>query len=75
MKMTNEIKKLPTVTIEEFQSNYQDLIDKVEQGQSFVITSKNGNAVIVPYNKVVKVFEDAVDDELIRIHTEHEDGS
>ena len=73
--MTNKIKELPTVTIEEFQSNFDNLIDRVEQGESFIITSKNGNAVIVPHNEVIKVFEDVVDDELIRIHTEHEEGS
>jgi prevent-host-death family protein len=75
MNMTNEIKELPKFTIEEFQSNFDDFIDRVEHGESFIITSENGNAVIVPHTEVVKVFEDVVDDELIRIHTQHEEGS
>lgn len=46
-------------TVEEFQSDFDNLIDRVEQGESFIITSKHGNAVMVP-----------ADDELVKIYTE-----
>jgi hypothetical protein len=40
----------------------------VEGGESFIITSKYGNAIIVPYSIDKEV------DDLIRIHTDHEEG-
>ena len=74
--MTDDINQLQKFTVEEFQSDFDNLIDRVENGESFLITSEHGNAVIVPYKEVVQIFEDAnVDEELIRIHTDHEEGS
>ena len=76
MKMTDDINQLQKFTVEEFQSDFDNLIDRVENGESFLITSKYGSAVIVPYKEVVDIFEDSdVDEELIRIHTDHEEGS
>lgn len=73
MKMTNE---LQSFTVEEFQKDFDNLMNRVENGESFILTSEYGNAVIVPYKEVVRVFEDVkVDDEVIRIHTDHEEGS
>ncbi len=73
MKMTQE---LQSFTVEEFQEDFDSLLDRVENGESFIITSEHGNAVIVPYNEIVEIFEDAkVDDEVIRIHIDHEEGS
>ena len=73
MKMTQE---LQSFTVEEFQEDFDSLLDRVENGESFIITSEHGNAVIVPYKEVVEIFEDAkVDDEVIRIHIDHEEGS
>ena len=63
-------------TVEEFQSDFDNLMSKVENGESFVITSEHGNAVMVPYKEVVKIFEEcSVDEDIIRIHTDHEEGS
>lgn len=76
MKMTDNIGNLEKFTVEEFQLDFDNLIGRVENGESFLITSEHGNAVIVPYKEVVQIFEDSgVDDELIRIHTNHEEGS
>ena len=47
-------------TVEEFQSDFDNLLDRVEQGESFIITSEHGNVVMVPAN-----------DELYRIYTEN----
>ena len=76
MKMNQEINELQKFTVEEFQTDFDNLMNRVENGESFILTSEHGNAVIVPYNEVVKVFEESrVDDEVIRIHTDHEEGS
>lgn len=76
MKMTDDINQLQKFTVEEFQSDFDNLMNRVENGESFVISSEHGNAVIVPYKEVINIFDDAsVDEELIRIHTDHEEGS
>jgi antitoxin (DNA-binding transcriptional repressor) of toxin-antitoxin stability system len=63
--------KMESFTIEEFQIHFDELIERVENGESFVIKSDYGDAVLVPCNE--HNCEDL--DELIRIHTEHEEGS
>jgi antitoxin (DNA-binding transcriptional repressor) of toxin-antitoxin stability system len=76
MKMYQEINELQKFTVEEFQKDFDALIERVENGESFIITDGERNAVIVPYNEVVHVFEESnVDDEVIRLHTDHEEGS
>jgi len=76
MKMNQEIEELQKFTIEEFQENFDALIERVENGESFIITDGERNAVIVPYNETIKfALEPVVDDELIRIHTDHEEGA
>jgi hypothetical protein len=74
MKMTQE---LQTFTIEEFQADFDSLMGRVENGESFIITSEHGNAVMVPYKDVISICEDAnVDfEEIVKIHTDHEEGS
>jgi antitoxin (DNA-binding transcriptional repressor) of toxin-antitoxin stability system len=75
--MNQELSELQSFTVEEFQSDFDKLISRVENGESFIITSEHGNAVIVPYKEVVSICEDAnVDfDEILKIHTNHEEGS
>jgi hypothetical protein len=76
MAMNQELNELKSFTVEEFQSDFDNLMNKVEGGESFIITSEHGNAVIVPYKEVVQVFEDAdISDDIIRLHTDHEEGS
>ena len=74
MKM-QELSELQSFTVEEFQSDFDNLMSRVENGESFIITSEHGNAVMVPYKEVIEVFEEpTVDEEVIRIHTDHEEG-
>jgi prevent-host-death family protein len=76
MKMSNEIDQLQRFTVEEFQADFDNLLERVENGESFIITSENGDAVIVPYKEVIDILDDPnVDEELIHIHTDHEEGS
>jgi len=76
-KMNQELNTLQTFTIEEFQADFDTLMNRVENGESFLITSKHGNVVMVPYKEVIQICEDVnVDlDEIVKIHTDHEEGS
>lgn len=57
-------------TVKEFQNNFDALLNRVENGESFVIKSEYGNAIIVPYND-----SNNSNDEIIKIYTDHEEGS
>ena len=75
MKM-QELEDLESFTVEEFQSDFDNLMTRVENGESFIIRDGDNSAVIVPYNETIKyAVESVVDDELIHIHTDHEEGS
>ena len=74
MEMNQELAKLQAFTVEEFQTDFDSLMERVKNGESFIITSEYGNAVIVPYKEVIQIGSD-VDDELIRVYTDHEEGS
>ena len=77
MKMNQEIEKLPSFTIEEFQTDFDNLMNRVENGETLLIKSKHGNAVMVPYKEVVSICNEVnVDlEEIVKIHTDHEEGS
>jgi antitoxin (DNA-binding transcriptional repressor) of toxin-antitoxin stability system len=76
MKMYPELEELQSFTVEEFQSDFDNLMTRVENGESFIIRDGDNSAVIVPYNETIKyAVESFVDDELIHIHTNHEEGS
>jgi len=76
MKMYPELSDLQKFTVEEFQTDFDNLIERVEKGESFIITDGERSAVIVPYNETIKfAVESDVDDDVIRIHTDHEEGS
>ena len=77
MKMDKDLNELESFTVEEFQADFDALLDRVEGGESFVIKSEHGNAVMIPYNEVIQVLEDAGvnEEDIIRIHTDHEEGS
>ena len=71
-----EPEQLESFTVEEFQSDFDNLMNRVEQGESFIITDGETSAVLVPYNETIKyAVESIVDDDVIRIHTDHEEGS
>jgi PHD/YefM family antitoxin component YafN of YafNO toxin-antitoxin module len=56
-------------TVEEFQADFDNLLEKIENGESLIITSEYGNAMMIPYGEYKEV------DDLIRIYTDHEEGS
>ena len=70
-----ELNELESFTVEEFQSDFDNLMQRVENGESFIIRDGDNSAVIVPYNETIKyAIESVVDEELIRIHNDHEKG-
>ena len=53
-----------TYTVEEFQNNFDNLIGRVENGEHITIINDEGQTVVmVP-----------ADDELVKIHTQHNDA-
>jgi prevent-host-death family protein len=65
-------------TVEEFQADFDNLLERVENGESFIITSEGKEVVIMPakdYEYIVDTVDGIVDEEVIRIHTDHEEGS
>jgi prevent-host-death family protein len=59
---------MKTLTVQEVEENFDEIMSRVEKGESFLITSDVGNAVLMPYGDYKEV------DDLIRIHTDHEEG-
>ena len=62
-------------TVEEFQTDFDNLLEIVDNGESFIITSEGTEVVIMPakdYEYIVDGLEEH--DDLIRIHTDHEEG-
>lgn len=74
--MSEIIDQFEKFTIDEFQENFDELLTRVENGESFMITSGHGNVMIIPYNDVIEILEDSdMDSDIIRMHTNHEDAS
>ena len=67
------MKNLQKFTVEEFQENFDNLFARVENGESFIITSEYGDAIIIPYNEIIDIGES--DDEFTKLHQNHEEGS
>ena len=52
-------------TVQEWEDDFDNLLDRVEKGEHIGIISEDGTAaVMIPY-----------DDELVRIYTEHNEAS
>jgi antitoxin (DNA-binding transcriptional repressor) of toxin-antitoxin stability system len=64
-------------TVEEFQADFDNLMQRVENGESFIITSEDGDAIIVPYKEIVEICGESSKEfeEIVRIYTDHEEGS
>ncbi|QPX48012.1 hypothetical protein PQC13_gp047 [Synechococcus phage S-SRM01] len=56
------------LSIEQLQVKFEEYFDLVESGESFIITSEHGDVIMTPVNVIEEV------DDLVRIHTDHEEG-
>ncbi len=61
---------MKTLTVEEFQEDFDNLMDRVEQGELFLISHEDKNVMVLPYKEYKELT-----DELVRIHTNHNDAS
>ena len=71
------MKQMEKFTVEEFQTDFDNLLERVENGESFIVTDKENQVVIMPaedYDQIV--YGDNLEkyDDLTRIHTDHEEG-
>ena len=57
------------LTVEQVEADFDAIMDRVQAGESFIIQSEYGDAMLIPY----KHYEEM--DEIVRIHTNHDDGS
>lgn len=55
------------VTIEELQENFEEYLDKVQEGESFLVSSEYGEVILTQSREE--------DDDIMRIYTDHEEGS
>ena len=72
------MKQMKKFTVEEFQKDFDNLLERVENGESFIVTDQGKEVVIMPaedYEYIVDTVDGIVDEEVIRIHTDHEEGS
>ena len=51
-------------TVEHWQENWEELIERVEKGEHIGVTNGKNTAIMI-----------SADDELIRLYTEHSEGS
>ena len=61
---------MKSLTIKEVEKNFDTIISRVESGEKFIIQSKTGSVILSPYNSTLEE-----QDDLIRIYTDHEEGS
>jgi len=75
--MNDEIGQLQKFTVDEFQENFDELMSRVENEESFIIESEHGSVIMVPYNEVVKVFEESgVDfDDIVKVYIDQKERS
>lgn len=60
---------MKSFTVEQFESNFDELFSRVESGESFLIKTESGDVVICPISNL-----ETPSDDLLKIHTEHNDG-
>ena len=60
--------EMESFTVEEFQLHFDELLERVENGESFLVKSEYGNAIVIPYNDQKDI------DENIRCFYDHNDA-
>jgi antitoxin (DNA-binding transcriptional repressor) of toxin-antitoxin stability system len=58
------MKTMQVYSVEHWQENWEELMDRVEDGEHIGVTNGKNTAIMMP-----------ADDELIRMYTDHEEGS
>jgi hypothetical protein len=55
MTLPTPTMKMPYLTVEELEANFDIIFTLVERGQSFLIKSEKGNCVLAPYAEIPKI--------------------
>tara|TARA_B100002019_G_C21139688_1_gene532545 strand:+ start:712 stop:924 length:213 start_codon:yes stop_codon:yes gene_type:complete len=67
------------VTVEEFEKNFDTYMDRIENGEEFIIRQPDGRGVVaVPANKLEQATNQnstMVSDEWYNMYTDHSEGS
>ncbi len=66
--------QMKSVTVEEFQENWDEYINLVENGESIQIRSEYGTAVMVPYKEYNSAVN-TIGSSLEEIYTNHDEAS
>lgn len=68
MPLTYTIQKeMEIFSVEEFQKHFDELMERVENGESFLITSEYGNAVMMPCEEYSEIYDDS---DVLRNHND-----
>jgi hypothetical protein len=75
--MKNILETMEKFNVEYFQQNFEEIMERVENGESFVVQSEYGDAMLVPYTGVIGILDDAgiSQEEFSQLYTDHEEGS
>lgn len=57
---------MQSFTIEEFQADFYNLLEKVENGKSIIVKSKHGDIIMLPYSET--------SNSDLEIFCDHDDG-
>jgi signal transduction protein with GAF and PtsI domain len=74
--MKNNLEAMEKFNVEYFQQNFDEIMERVDNGESFVVQSEHGDAMLVPYKEVVNIFEEVgvSEEEFTRLYREHEEA-
>jgi signal transduction protein with GAF and PtsI domain len=75
--MENILSTMEKFNVEYFQQNFDEIMERVDNGESFIVESEHGDAMLVPYKEVVNIFEEVgvSEEDFTRLYREHEEGS
>ena len=62
--MKNLLQQMTEITVEELQQYFEDYIERVTQGESFLVKSSSGDCVLVPveeYEDMIRICNGLVD--------------
>jgi|LauGreDrversion4_2_1035121.scaffolds.fasta_scaffold13763_2 hypothetical protein len=74
--MENISPTMEKFNVEYFQQNFDEIMERVDNGETFIVQSEYGNAMLVPYKDVVDVFEDSrvSEEDFTRLYRDHEEA-
>ena len=72
LKKIKFYKKMEKFTVEQFQENFDALISRVENGESFIIEDDGKRVMIVPHKTYIDELQ--LLDEFVKNHKDHNDA-